>query len=293
MKRNFWTALAVLGLALGAQAKTIKELNDTFSAGDYGTVIIEADKTLTDPAITLSADDTYGLMMLKAEALLRQGSATASSREFTAAARMASDVQQLAWARASALIARRSNAKTFTPRTGDKEPIDILNPDSRKKAFAALLRDTLPEAQRRHQAAMRATALQSLEDAVVPVADCAFLELAATGSSKEAGDLLKSLGEQTRKLISEDVLRIQRQVSQMDRVANSYDIYGGANRGITTRQKDELRSLLGYLDRVLERVRSYRQASVRVAGDTKDWDSLELQLVALQTDVQAILNTTY
>lgn len=293
MKRKLIRLIGAMAIANAAWAVTVKELNETFTSGDYAKVVLDADRTLTDQGTSLSDEEAYGLIMLKAEALLRQGNAAAAAREFVNAGRAATDIQQLAWARASAIVVRRSNTKTFTPRTGDKTPIDILNPDTRKQAFLALYKDMLPEVNRRQETAMRANTLPALEDAVLPVADATFLEIAATGASKEMGPALKGIGERARKLISEDIIRVQRQVSILDRIASQYDGWGGSLRGLTSRERDELRTTQAYVDRVLERVRAYRLAASRLTNDLQDWDRLELQVVALQTDIQTMLSTVY
>jgi len=292
--RNAICAIAAALLVGTLNAATLQELKDAFDRGDYPAVITEADRTMiADPL--LSDSELYQMIMLKAEAMLRSGNRMNAAQEFAAAANVAPKLEQLAWARSSRLLLDRTNGPAYTPRTGEnREPIDVVDTASRKRAFAALAADLKPSVARAYDAAMRATTLPALEDAILPVSDAAFLEIASTGQTSDMMPLLNQLGKHAQQLIAEDMTRMQRQISHLDRMASSYEDFSvGGRRGITSRERDELYDLQAYLGRVNERVQMYRTVALRIHGDTTNWDRLLLQIIGLQSDVDAMLSTRY
>lgn len=293
MKRAICIATMLLW-ATAAYAAGVAEVKASFDAGDYPGTIREADKILVaEPALTDA--EAYQLIMLKAEAMLRGGSRAAAGQEFAAAADMAPSLEQLAWARSTRLLLSRATGNTYVPKSGeDKTPIDIIDTASRKRAFAALLQDLRPAATRAFENAMKVTTLPQLEDAILPVSDAAFLEVASTGQTGQMMPMLNDVGKHAQQLIAEDIIRIQRQVSHAGRLAAQYDEWSlGGTRGISSRERDQLAEVQGYLERVNERVQMYRDVAMRLGGDTAAWDRLLLQIIGLQTDVTSMLRARY
>jgi len=293
MSKAIWLAAAALLTTFGYGA-TVDELKALFDQQDYPAVVREADRTLiADPS--LGGSDAYATIMFKAESMLRLGNRVNAGQEFAAAARVAPALPQIAWARSTRLLIDRSAALGYIPRSGeDREPIAIIETATRKRAFAVMAEDLRPVAMRQYDAAMRATTLPELEDAITPVSDVALLEIASGGDSKQMLATLNKLGKHAQQLIAEDMLRTQRQISHLDRVASAYEDFSvGGRRGITSRDRDTLYDLQSYLDRVNERVRMYRDVAVRLGGDTSNWDQMMLQIVALQADVDSMLATRY
>lgn len=293
MSKVIWVAAAAL-LTTFAYGATVEELKALFDQQDYPAVITEADRTLiADPA--LGPSDSYQIIMFKAESMLRQGNRVNAGQEFAAAARIAPTLPQIAWARSTRLLIDRSAALGYVPRTGEnREPIPIVETPTRKRAFTVMAEDIRPAAMRQYDAAMRATTLPELEDAITPVSDVALLDIASGADSKQMLATLNKLGKHAQQLIAEDMIRTQRQISHLDRMASAYEDYSvGGRRGITSRDRDTLYNLQSYLDRVNERVRLYRDVAARLGGDTSNWDQIVLQIVGLQSDVDAMLATRY
>lgn len=293
MNKVIWIAAAAL-LSTVLQGATLQEIKVAFDQKEYPIAIKEADRTLIADA-SLTDSDIYQIMMLKAESMLRVGNRVNAAQSFSAAARVAPTLAQIAWARSTRLLLDRTSGVGYIPRSSaDKQPIDVVDTASRKHAFTLLADDLRPGAVRQYENAMRATTLPQLEDAILPVSDVALLEIAGGGESKPTLTMLNSLGKHAQQLIAEDTISTQRQISHLDRVAAAYEDYSvGGRRGISSPERDQLYALRSYLDRVNERVRTYRDVAVRLGGDTSNWDRQLLQIIALESDVEATLRTRY
>lgn len=289
--RSAWV-VAILTVASLAYGETVDELKKMLEDKEYQQVVRLADKALIQQDPLLDQAVIYDLMILKAEALLRQGQRASAGREFASAARGAPDLEKAAWARASRLAIARSVDNAYTPRTGDKEPIDIIDPDSRQKAFLAMAEDDRQAAERSFRGAVNARTLPALEDAAEQIGDVWVLELASTGKAEDTSKMLLQIGEHARLLITQDMAQIARRLAHIDRLAGEYDGFGG-RRGITSRERGDLRELGGYLAQVSDRVLVYRELAQRTGGPVAEWDRLFGQIMAMQSDLDLLLGTRY
>ena len=108
--------------------------------------------------------DRAAIEALKGEAQLHLKQFQPAAESFAAAGKDAADAKQIGEYRATALLVKRSPGGRYTPKpvagaTEKSEPIDILAPDSRKKAFAALYVDESKLVQKKVDSARQKQAL--------------------------------------------------------------------------------------------------------------------------------------
>lgn len=294
--RRAWLIVVSFAFAGIAQAATVAELKDLLAKGDYKQVVRDADRTLTRQDTTLSANDAYDITVLKAEALFRSGQRATASNEFASAARAAPTLPLAAWARASRLVISRSTENAYVPKTGeDKTPIDIINPDSRQRAFLAMAADSQQAADLAYQQATRSETLTNLEDAASTVVDLWVLRLAGSGTAEAESAKLQKVNEHAALLIAQEIRTQERNLNRLDRLASSFEMYDGTGyrRGISSKERDSLRELGGYLRQITDRIRVYRELARVTGGSPETWDALFGQVNSLQYELDALLDTRY
>src|SRR5256885_2563563 len=143
-------------------------------------------------------------------------------------------------------------------------PIDILNPDSRKQAFAALFADESKPVQAKVTAMGNAPALKAIMDTVKDVMALRAMEQMATGSDEVSSKMLGQLSDRAAKLMGDAVKQMSVQVDKIKQQAEmiastgnnsrSRGMYGGnaggstpevvRKRGLTTTDKNELMNVI-------------------------------------------------
>src|SRR4051794_516491 len=104
--------------------------------------------------------------------------------------------------------------------------MDVLSPDSRKKAMRRLQQEVWDKNKGDIDRAARAETPPPIERVFVAVADAFFLELATTGDAKLTGPAMRDLGARAFRLTGTEVTRYARAIDQMSQVANSAAGYG-------------------------------------------------------------------
>jgi hypothetical protein len=215
---------------------------------------------------------------------------------FKSAAKVAGDVNQLAAAQANALIIDRSSSGRYSPRYGTgKEPIDILPMDSRKQAMAALRAELASQYKPQIEAALRADQLPPIEQVFMHVADMFYLEtFAGGGDAGETAKVMRDLGQRAYGLMHAELSRSARRVEQLGHIANSS---GGDSRGwdtgrlgLTSQQRNELKSMLPYLTKIRDRAREYRQVAAQLGGNEQRWDALVADASDILFEAEALSN---
>src|SRR5262249_9668474 len=134
----------------------------------------------------------------------------------------------------------------------DNGPIDVINPESRRKAMSAIF---AVERKKAEPAIQRAQSAQTIEPilAVVPkLKDLAALEVTATGDAKEIFPAFSGVGARARDLISPAFPPLDAQISPTEQRANepiSLPTAGGwwvnaGRRGLDTPDRNALEQLV-------------------------------------------------
>jgi len=152
MKEEFpmrWTLAPILMLSLFAFAEppaTSDEIARMIGDHQYPQALqrIAAALALKGPAA--KSVDRYQLYMLKAECHLQSRAPTMAVEAYDNALKEAAEPKDKSIAAAHAMLMKQSKAFAYTPKSATPgkarpAPIDILDKENRKKAFAALLAD--------------------------------------------------------------------------------------------------------------------------------------------------------
>jgi hypothetical protein len=265
----------MLGAVGAPQQPSLEDIRGNLAKADYRTALDKVNK-LVFSAREMHPAEQYELLMMKGECQLQLKDRIGASSSFKSAAKVASNLDQFAAAKATAVIIDRSAMGMITPPYGSNEkPIDIAPADSRKKAMAALHRQIWSRSQPDIDAALRANTLPAIEAAFARMVDAYLLEVAATGDAKETGKAMRDLGAHAFRLMQAELRRAAWRVEQFNLLANSTDDDDEDRRGLKNSEIDELRAMLPYLAKIRDRARDYRGLAARLEGDERKWDSLE------------------
>ena len=229
--------------------------------GDYRAALQKIATLLAPPNQPLPGD-LYDLLMLKGECQLQLKDRLGSVSTFKSAAKAADGVKQLADASANAVIIERSFGGTYTPSfaTGESA-IDVLSPESRKKAMARLQQELWAKNKPELDRAMQADTLPPIERVFTAIADAYCLELATTGDAKQTGPAMRELGDRAFRLMDAEAVRAAREIDQLSQLANSAQGYGNTGWGVSQRglmpaERNQLRDTGGYLAKMQTRAAS-------------------------------------
>jgi hypothetical protein len=288
--------LLLLASAALADAVSMTEVQNDFNNSDYKLVVQKTARLFASSTAEPLPADKYQMLMLRGESQLQLKDRLAAMTAFKAAAKSAGDVDQLALAKADALISERSAMGKYTPRfAADKTPIDILPMESRKQAMRALQADLWAQNKSLIDIALNATTLPPIEKAFAPLADMFCLETAATGQAEETGKLMRQIGTQTYRLMQNEAVRYSRTIDQLTITANSSTDtdgnWGGTRRGLFSNEQNQLKDAAAYLVKLRDRAAEYRGIASKVGGDEQRWDSLVLSFNDSLAAAETLLNT--
>jgi hypothetical protein len=156
------------------------------------------------------------LYELKGEVSLKTKARQAAIDSYVAAAKSTDKPDEAAADTGMALLVKASGGNLkYTPkppRDKDKtsssekpEPIDIVDPDSRKKALAALARDMLAVDEPKVTAAVKGTDLAQMVTVGKSLVDLRAVEIAGTGAPTDSKQLMGDLGNRATKLLGDSL----------------------------------------------------------------------------------------
>ncbi len=233
----------------GAALESQDELQHLFNDGKYAELMPKLNAALALKGPAAAAYDKYQLYMLKGEAQLRTGGASAALPAFRAAAAATTDDKQVASARALAALMARTTGTKFKPKptptakgaaAAPAAPVvtlDVIIPEDRKQAFTDLLAEMLATAGPVVDRAKKSTGLPPITTAATSLADLRPVELEATGDDAQSKDLLKAVGDRAVELMAKATEQMTEQVKSVDESATS----GNANQGNRSGNRTTLR----------------------------------------------------
>ena len=271
--------------AVLAAEPTIEQVQADYKAGSYQdalrkiSLIISSPNSMVRPAP--ASPERYDLLMLRGESALALKQRTLAIDSFNSAFRSARTEQDIARpARAYALITLTKGSPGFKyPAGGAKEGgIDIVSPGSRTKAVGAMYEDRLKDIKPQVEKAMRDTSLVPIHKLLPALRELYALEVTATGKTAESEPLLKSLGGHARKLMTEEVARLNKRLDVLNDLASSPTITRSSDsigyRGLTSPERDELQEIADYLDKIAKAAQEGRAMAKRLGGDVAAWDAI-------------------
>jgi hypothetical protein len=217
----------------------LEELQRLVAEQQYAPALQKITAALALKGPAAKAVDRYQLFMLKGECLLQTKATRLSLDAYAAAIKEAASDHDRSLAEAHETLLKESKGFAYTPRTSAAAappspnmpkarpaPIDILNLESRKKAFAALLADELAAKDAKIKAAKASKALPPIAQLFVPLSKMEGLELASLNDS--AGEPVKvkavraELIDASKKIVAEALRGMSKRLGEIDKSANTF-----------------------------------------------------------------------
>jgi tetratricopeptide (TPR) repeat protein len=265
----------------------------SYNRGDYKQALkIIAEAVNNTPA---PSDERFNLLMLKGDCLLRAGERAFAIDTYNFAARATDNAKLIPVARATAALVKKSRNNAYKPLSPpNSEPIDILAPDSRKKAFASLFADTQNSLKPKVAAAQRATTLPPTMELVEPLLEQGAMEYLANGNADITRQTLSELGEHARKLMSEEIRANRMKLEQYSNMANSItgSDAGFGRRGLQIPEQRQVRDLISYLHQIQTTAQRARGRAKELGFDGSVWEPIIADCADAMDLGEAVLGVT-
>jgi hypothetical protein len=284
---------------------TVEEIQKALKTGDAPGALKGVNRLLQLRGKAAEGYDKYELLTLKGDVHLRMKATEAAAAAFRQAAAATEDPQQQAVAKATELLIKRSKTLAYTPKKaakgGKAEPIDVVEPDSRAKALAALFVDEVTPLLPKAEAAKGANSVVPMIRAMADAREVEFLERAANGSADQITGIIHALGEQGEAMLGKVVEKATKRVDRITTLANETEHVrttiptssGGfrsvvvpKRRGIKNDDVAELKTIVDALDEVVAQAAALAQAR---GGETDSVEDLTDSAEDLKLHVQRML----
>ena len=221
--------LLICPIARADAPPTPDDLQKLFTDGNYKDLIPKINKALSLKGKDAAAFNKYDLLVMKGDAALHLHSKIVAVDAFKSAAEATDKPDDAAVAQATAELIRQSNSsltytrKTKTDKDDKPQPIDIVAPDSRKLAFAALETDIAARAKPKVDAAVKSDSLVEVAQAATDkdLVSLKVMEIAADGSTSNTQLMLADLGNHASELMNAALDKLSQRLSDdVDAVNN-------------------------------------------------------------------------
>lgn len=304
-------ALLVCGVAW-AQPEPPKDpvtLRQMFEQQQYQELIREVSRALALRGEAARAYDRRELFTLKAESHLRLKQWSPAAEAFGQASKAATDPKDAAVDRATELIVRRSQNGQFRPKpsggTGASggsaarkpaaEPIDIVEPASRKQAIEALMQEELATTTAKVESLKKRNGLKPIADAIELVTAFRPFELAATGADDESKKMLQDLGGAGARLMTQEITRLSGRVDAIEKSAETKTVDLSDNtytyRGLSGNDRKELNEAMDTSKKIVQAVDELNKVLGEAAGDA--FAEIPSDAEKLGTRARQVLNRDY
>jgi hypothetical protein len=294
--------IAACSLAHADPAPAPESVKQLYTDGKYKEFIVQVSRVLAIKGADAAQYDRHELLMLKGEASLRTKQKSNAVDAFKQAAAAATEPNDIAVATATAeLVKQASGTFKYQPKTkaskDDKPvPIDIIEPDSRKLAFAALETDMEAVTKPKVDAALKATTLAEVaSEARDPgLAALQPIEIAATGTATDSKQMLGDLGHHAYAMMDGTLDKL------IDRLKADYDAAVNRNKPVTAGQstnsaaasaassKSSFIADIESVSKSSDEVDRYSTALAPIFGDTTDFKPLKLKVSQIDTAVKQL-----
>jgi hypothetical protein len=289
--------LLVTGSILRADpAMSTDQIKQLYADAKFKEVIPQINKALALKGPAAEGYDKHELLLLKGEASLHTRSKSQAVDAFKAAAAAATEPNDGDIATATAELIRQSNGSLkYQPKTkiskDDKtDPIDIVEPESRKLAFAALETDLEAALKPRVDAAVKST---KLADVATEAKDPALaslrpIEIAATGSATASKQMLGDLGQHAYALMDSPLDKL------IDRVKGDVDAVNNIGKPVKPGQvynnaASSKTAFVTEINNVADSAKVYSDYAIAlepIFGDTTDFKPVRKKVSAIEAYVK-------
>jgi hypothetical protein len=280
--------LACICIPAIAHADGLQDAQQKFDAGQFPEAIKLISPELAKTKPTDEGGDRYPLLMLRAECLLRMNQRISAANNFELAVKCAPDLRAAAIARANSLLVKASPNNKYTPKQGKSEAIDILDPESRKRAFDALREDTFKTLKPKYEAAMNGNQLPPMFNVLPALLDVGYLEFASKGSAADTREDLQNMGRHARELMNSEIRRISHQINALDIASNTTEDY--TRRGLFSNERKMVQDNIEYLKKIEQTARDARHRAQELGFDGRVWEPVIADAGDLADRAQAMLD---
>jgi hypothetical protein len=276
-------AFANVGRAAPPLVPTLADAQADFDGKEYKSALQKISKALTATDAKSAREARYDLFMLRGECLLRMNSRTLAIDAFRSAARTMKDdgdVQKAATAAGTAALIEASRNLKYTSPRQPNDAMDVVEPESRKKALNALFDVRFDLTEPKVNKAIDGKTLPPMLDLLPQMRELYVIEVAATGDAPRSIPLLKTLGGRARELITEELTRVNRRLDDIqdgltqEVYLSVRNIQGVRERGLSTAEQKELQQAFDYLGKIAKVAQQGRWIARRL-GDAGDrWDTI-------------------
>ena len=257
--------------------------------------------------------DPYELLMVRGEALMAVGLPLEAENAYEHAVPVAKGLKERAAAHAEGLLARQAAKRVARaaeggaaaqgarpdPRQAATRCQPPPTPEARRRAMRELYEALLPSAEAKVHAAVGGKTLPPVYGVLTPLIDLGSLELTADGTLEKSYALLQELGEWASGVITEQLRRLESEVSTLGAAAAEVEpsVDGGhtARWGLNIADRKVLEEVKVTLFRLEEVTREGRRLAEilndRVAFEV--WQELSVKASNLYARVESRLGRRY
>ena len=281
--------------ALAQQVPTPADLQQMYDGKQYKICLQQIARALALKGDAARGYDRYKLLLLRGECLMRLYDRPTSLTAFVAA-QASPDTTTALTARANVVLLQKTSGWDYVPPGGTS--IDISEPESRKKAMAALFAVAFKDAHDDMQTAISSPSLTPSFDVLPKLKDMTALEMTATGQDTEIRPVLMTLGEHVRGLIDNALNDVQGQITAIQNKANDPVMVAaggpwwvaGARRGLETPDRQALRQVGVTLTQIYNAAMQGRTTSEALKGKTDLWEALVKRSSDLVSQANQVLD---
>jgi hypothetical protein len=285
------------------------EIRKLVADGEHAEALKQLSRVLPLRGDAAAGYNKYELFMLKGDVHLKMKAPSAAVTAFTQAAEQTEDPTEKAIARASALLLRKAKALAYTPkppkRGGKADPIDVVDPERRKEALAALFADEWADAAAKVEAAKKGKTLPPIADALKALNGLDVLERAATGADEQVKGAATDLADRGHELMDKALDKMAKRVDRITNAANEtltrrvrVPTGGGQfadrtivrKRGLKHEDHKELKSVLETCPQI---AKSAEELAVASGGEKEDVEELVEKAQDIREVAEKTLNTDY
>ena len=257
---------------------TPQDLQQMFDAKQYNLCLQQIARVTRSKTPNANGNDPDQLQLLRGECYIQLADRVHAIKAF-GAAQAASDPKTALMARANFLLLQKTPGWQFPSDTGS---IDIVNPDSRRKAMSALFAIERKKADPAIQRAKNAQTIEPILAAVPTLKDLAALELTATGDDKEIFPMFSAVGARARDLIAAALPPLDSQISTIERRSNESVTMAQAGgwwvnagrRGLDTPDRAALEQLVGHAETTRDITHQGLMIAKSMKGNIDQWQQL-------------------
>jgi hypothetical protein len=249
-----------------------------FDAKQYNLCLQQIARVTRSKSPAATGNDPDQLQLLRGECYIQLGDRVHALKGF-GAAQAASDPKTALMARANFLLLQKTPGWQFATDAGS---IDIVNPESRRKAMSALFAVERKKADPAIQRAKNAETIEPILAVVPTLKDLAALELTATGDDKEIYPVFSGVGGHARDLIAAALPPLEAQISTIEHRSNESVTMvqtGGwwvnaGRRGLDTPDRAALEQLVGHAETTRDITHQGLMIAKSLKGNIDQWQEL-------------------